>query len=266
MNRPFLLRLLPDRAKQSLYHRYYHQRHQAFVPLFETAPLTLASGLSMYDLVPGDLISGELAFNGYYELPLSRRIIKLGQNGGLLVDVGANMGYFSLLWTSAHPGARAIAFEVSPRNISIFQNNIAKNNLQDRITLVPRAAGFFDGVMHFDLGPQEQTGWGGVAAKASPNTIEAPVVRLDDVLSDTPVDVLKIDVEGADTWVLSGCENLLRKKRIGTVFFEQNQYRMAQLNIKVGEAQTFLQDLGYNCEPIGKSADEWIAYPSQPSD
>ena len=51
-----------------------------------------------------------------------------------------------------------------------------------------------------------------------------PVVTLDEELKDVSfIDVLKIDTEGADTWVLEGAAFLLRQKRIRHVFFEENR-------------------------------------------
>ena len=53
------------------------------------------------------------------------------------------------------------------------------------------------------------------------------------------IDVLKIDVEGADTWVLYGCEQLLKQKAIRNIFFEQNGARMAELGIGAKRSQGF---------------------------
>lgn len=61
--------------------------------------------------------------------------------------------------------------------------------------------------------------------------------------------MLKIDVEGADTLVLRGAEALLRARRIGTIFFEDNLTRMAKLGIARGEAQALLESCGYRCTP-----------------
>lgn len=265
MKRPLLSRLLPNRLKQPLYYRYYHTRHAAWRGLFEVAPLVLSPNVAMYGLVPGDVISGNIAFNGFYELALSRSIVQLARTGGVLVDVGANMGYFSLLWAGVNPSGRVISFEAAPRNIPLIENNIFRNRLSDRITLVPKAAGRHSGTAVFDVGPVEQTGWGGMAKEASFNTIDVPMVRLDQELPGATIDVLKIDVEGADTWVLSGCEALLKNKRIGTIFFEQNQERMNQLGIVAGEAQAFLRALDYTCVPFGGDHGEWMAWPNRPT-
>ena len=262
MKRPFLSRLLPNRVKESLYYRYYHTRHRDWPALFDIAPLALSPNVAMHSLLSGDVISGNIAFNGFYELALSQRIVHLARQGTVFVDVGANMGYFSLLWAGVNPSGRVIAFEAAPRNIQLIENNIAQNRFTDRITLVPKAAGKDSGTITFDVGPSEQTGWGGISTRVSSTTIKVPLVRLDQELPDSSIDVLKIDVEGADTWVLLGCEALLKKKLIGTIFFEQNKDRMALLGIDVGEAKTFLRDLGYTCVSLGGNDGEWMAFPN----
>lgn len=265
MKRPLLLRCLPYRLRESLYYRHYHTRCAAFTGLFDRAPLAFAGGggIVMHGLIPGDVISNNIAFNGFYELGLTRQMKQLAKKGtAVLVDVGANMGYFSLLWASMNKANRVIAFEAAPRNLEILKTNIALNNLSDRVALVPKAAGRYTGTMAFDVGPAEQTGWGGAATVASATTVEVPVVRLDHELPANTIDVLKIDVEGADTWVLFGCEGLIRKGLIGRIFFEQNKGRMEQLGIAIGEAQTFLRDFNYTCVPFGGSDNQWLAYPN----
>ncbi len=214
----------------------------------------------MHDLLPGDVISGNIAFTGFYEFVLTKEIASLARVGGLFVDVGANMGYFSLLWAGLNTSNRVIAFEAAPRNIALLQKNIAENNLA-KIELIPKAAGNRTGEISFDTGPDEQTGWGGISAHASSSSITVPLVRLDTELEDRVIDVLKIDVEGADTWVLQGCENLLKKKMIRRIYFEQNKLRMAELGIERDEAQKFLSEMGYTCVPFGRDDTEWVATP-----
>ncbi|MCP9929783.1 FkbM family methyltransferase [Cyanobium sp. AMD-g] len=110
------------------------------------------------DLVPGDLISDIIAFTGVYESRLTQRVARLAQRGGILVDVGANLGYFSLLWAALNKENRCVAFEASPRNIPILNRNIRQNGLESRIEVFPVAAGQESGTMKFSLGPVEQTG------------------------------------------------------------------------------------------------------------
>ena len=264
--KPLALQLFPLRLQQSLYYRFYHRRHAKWPQLVEAAQLRFAPQVSMFGLIRGDIISGNIAFNGFYELGLSREIAQLAKGGGLFVDVGANMGYFSLLWTGLNSSARAIAYEAAPRNIKLIKNNIARNQLGQRIALVPKAAGNRDGQISFEVGPDDQTGWGGVSNAPAGTSLMVPVVRLDAELSCEAIDVLKIDVEGADTWVLQGCEKLLMKKQIRRIYFEQNEERMHKLGIRQNDAQKFLRDLGYVCKPFLRGHGEWMAYPARNAD
>ena len=71
---------------------------------FDRALLSFAPGASMSALLAGDVISCGIAVTGFYELDLSRRLSALAKRGGRLVDVGANLGYFSFLWLAARSG------------------------------------------------------------------------------------------------------------------------------------------------------------------
>jgi FkbM family methyltransferase len=151
------------------------------------------------ELVPGDLISDAIAFTGMWELSLTRRIAGLARRGGTFVDVGANLGYYSLLWAAMNRENKVIAFEASPRNIDILRRNISRNGFESQIEVVPFAAGKVAGILPFMLGPSEQTGWGGFAAADAVGVVEVRVVRVDEIVSaDDPIAVLKVDIEGAD--------------------------------------------------------------------
>ena len=76
MKRPLPLRVCPNRFKESLYYRYYHTRHAKWRALFEHATLAFAPDVTMHGLLPADVISGNIAFNGFYELSLSERIVE----------------------------------------------------------------------------------------------------------------------------------------------------------------------------------------------
>ena len=215
------------------------------------------------DLSKSDVGHQSIIFNGYYELELTKTIIKLGTKGGLLIDVGANYGYFSCLWTSQNSKNKSIAFEASPVNIQPFTNNVNKNGLSKAITIIPKALGKEKGKFKFDLGNEsKQTGWGGLSINNNSSSIEVEVDTLDnyaDKNNISKIDVLKIDTEGADTWVLYGAEKLLKEKKIAHIFFEHNFTRMKLLNITESEAKSFLEKLDYTVEQ--HSPTDFYAYP-----
>jgi hypothetical protein len=93
------------------------------------------------------------------------------------------------------------------------------------------------------------------------------VVRVDEVVDrDQPIALLKIDAEGADTWVLEGCEGLLRVRAVREVWYEQNRPRMDALGISLNVARDYLRSLGYQSFPQTDpdlAVVEWRAVPTQ---
>lgn len=246
MKRPWLLRTLPDRLRIVAAWHLYRPHRENWLPLYADAPLRFAPDCRM-ELVPGDILSDHIAFSGIWDLPLSRHLIRRARAGGVLVEIGANLGYFSLLWASAQPGNRCFAFEASPRILPLLRRNIERNRLHDRIEVFPVAAGKEAGRGVFDLGPADQTGWGGLASAPEAGQVSVEVVRVDEVLEyPGQISFLKVDVEGADTWALLGCEGLFREKRVREVWFEQNKPRMRALSINEREAHQYLAAHGFS--------------------
>ena len=217
-------------------------------------PLFFAPGITM-DVEPTDIGHQSIILNGFYELALSKRIVQLAALGGYLVDVGANYGYFSMLWLAQHPANRCVAFEAAPENIAALTKNIGQNHLATRAAIEPVALGeqrgFVDFTINTDMG---QTGWGGIAAQAGPGTIRVPCTTLDAYwMEHFPLEniaVLKIDVEGADTLVLDGARNLLESGKVQHIFYEINRPRMQLLGIDENRAASLLKSCGYRLEYI----------------
>lgn len=257
-NIPWLMKLKPLWLREKLFWKLYYQTNN-FFELFEKATLEFAPNISL-QLMPTDISHKQIAFLGFCELLPSRRIAQLAQAGGLMIDVGANYGYYSCIWAAANPKNRVIAFEASPRNFSALKLNLINNDLETQVDVYQIALGKESGSLPFTLGPEEQSSWGGLLIDRENGSIEVPVVSLDKhfLKSDyNQIDVLKIDVEGADTWVLQGAEQLLRAHKINHIFFEENLERMSALKIKPEDAQILLRDCGYRLESLGP--EQWYA-------
>ena len=264
--RPLLLSLLPPRLRLSAWSRLYRPNLRRRPELYSAARLSLAPppGAAM-ELVPGDLVSDCIAYTGLYELALSRRVVRLARSGGTLVDVGANLGYFVLLWADAARQNRCLAIEPSPRNVELLRHNVARNGLSDRVQVVGAAAGRERGTMAFDPGPPDQTGWGGLVVVPRGSAFEVETVRLDDLAGHLPsVELLKVDAEGADGWVLMGAERLLRERRVAEIRFEQNKPRMRALGIGDADPERFLRAIGYDPRPEGDPATDVVPWSARP--
>ena len=173
-----------------------------------------------------------------------------------MIDVGANYGYFSLLWCAGRPDNRVCAVETSPGNVPPLRHNIATNHLTERIDLHEWAASNVEGTVDFDLGSADETGWGGVVMQKTAQSITVPAHRLDHMFQGEDIELLKIDCEGADSLVLEGAETLLSSGRIKHVVFEENLPRQQKLGIEEGRAVRWLEKFGYSCSRL--DTDPWI--------
>jgi FkbM family methyltransferase len=164
---------------------------------------------------------------------------------------------------AARPDNRVLAFEASPRVLARLEGNIARNGFDERIVLVRAAASDAAGELSFLLGPEDQLGWGGVAPAGPPETecVTVAAVRVDEVVGDRPVAVMKVDVEGAEPLVLRGCRRLLERRQIGIVYYECNAVRLAALGFVAEDMHRELRQHGYRCLPLDAAGNEWMATP-----
>ena len=102
MNIQMVLRkIYPLWLREKLYYRFLSQKAYEYPHLFDSASLEFAQKGKL-KLEPRDVGHKVIAFCGFYELELTRKIVELAKQGGLFVDVGANYGYFSCLWAASN--------------------------------------------------------------------------------------------------------------------------------------------------------------------
>lgn len=244
---------------------YFHSDARTHWPFgvesisLEMAPVTLRH------FCKSDLMHRQIAWLGFYELPLSRRIKELAADGGLLVDVGANIGYYSSIWAGLRTDNKVYAFEPSPRVFQMLHSNISAAGLDSRVQMFASALGKKKGKVQFDPGPGDQSGWGGITKEGGKGTISVESNRLDEILpGGLIIDTLKIDTEGADTEVLFGAERLLRERRVRRIFFEVNVPRMRLLGLQPQDVMNFLTKYDYKVTPFHGNAEfgEYMAEPA----
>ncbi len=134
-----------------------------------------------------------------------RQLGEFAGNGGVFLDIGANMGYYSLM--AAHLGAEKImAFEPNPTMYDRLQFNIEANDLENRITALPIALGDRVATMTMLVSDHDMGGSHiGEHGDGSGTPIDVQMKPLADVLAEegvAHVDAIKIDVEGMEDAVL----------------------------------------------------------------
>jgi FkbM family methyltransferase len=248
--------MLPVDMREGVQSRLYDAGDFRYHELFESSPLHFAPGMTM-KLMQGDRISDSIALNGAYDAPFSRWLAQVARrDGGLFVDVGANLGYYSLLWCSQNESNRVVAFEVAPEVLELLRHNVVINGLEHRIDVRPVAVGAIRGQMNFDIGPVGQTAWGGFKCHDSSATIKVDVVTLDESLEDREITLLKTNIQGADAWAIQGAERILRSRQVRRLRWEENKPRMKQLGIPPNLPKELLEKYGY--VEVGRQRDSDI--------
>ncbi|MER5704800.1 FkbM family methyltransferase [Micromonospora sp. NPDC002296] len=165
-----------------------------------------------------------------------------------VVDVGANIGLFSLFMKRRYPSARIAAFEPAPQNVEALRQNLAlhraegvtihpfclgaEDQAEARLTYYPEMPG--NSTLHpreKDLQRSlmgERLGDDRAAELFTATEVTVPVHRLSRVLAEhhggeTAIDLLKVDVEGAELDVLNGID-AADWARIGTVLLEVTDF------------------------------------------
>lgn len=154
--------------------------------------------------------------------------------GELSVDVGANIGNHTLFFAGVC-GSQVVAIEPNPSNASLLTENVKANMQEGLVEVHQVAAGQETGAGTVEVNDPTNTGKARVRQAADGET---RVVRLDDLLADRPVAVLKVDVEGMELEVLKGATRILSDYR-------PVLYVEAGTQLEFGAVQGFLADRGY---------------------
>ncbi|MBT8567978.1 FkbM family methyltransferase [Polynucleobacter paneuropaeus] len=167
----------------------------------------------------------------------------LGVND-LFVDVGANIGSYSLL-VSKICGSQCIAFEPSDDTFKRLTANIQKNNLQNLVTTYKCALGNEVGVKKFTKNFDTVNHL--VADDELINEyIEVEMSTIDLMMAEKKPSAMKIDVEGYETLVVEGANNVLRSPKMNVVIMELNGS-----GVRYGFDETALLNkmIGYGFKP-----------------
>ena len=231
--------------------------HKAGPPPSEV--VTTGEGFRMH-VDPTDFAVGHtIARTGIYEPDVSATVRQVLRTGQCFVDIGANIGWFSLLGASlVGPTGLVVAIEPNPRNVALLEHS-AKENGFHNIEVVAVAVAETAGTVAL-----ETDGSNGriIAIQGPPaQPVEASYVvaayPLDTVLAGAGVgrvDAIKMDVEGAEPLVLRGAAATIARDRpvLSTEFYPQ------ALESSVSAPEAYLAELrrlGYRLSVIGEDGD-----------
>lgn len=119
----------------------------------------------------------------------------------LIIDAGANIGLATVYWKQRFPEARIIAFEADPEIVTILEQNVAAARYTD-VEVVSKAVWVREEVLTF-------ASEGGDAGRLGEGSTKVQAIRLADYLTEE-IDLLKMDIEGAEVDVILDCSNKLK--------------------------------------------------------
>lgn len=167
-------------------------------------------------------ISRPLLVKGSYEQNITTIFAKYLRPDACVVDIGANIGYYSLLAASQCPEGKVLSFEPDRKNFQLFKTSIAYNGFEKIIQAYNLAVSDANKtIVLSDLGNTANSGArftseNEAILKSLPSSPDAyfhkiEAVQLDDFLKDTKVDVVKIDIEGHEPYAIQGMLNILKR-------------------------------------------------------
>ena len=218
----------------------------------ESSDLVVECGRGVRLLVPclREPVAFELLINGAYESETLSLLLEAASGNGVFVDVGANIGAFSVPVAKQINSSTVVAIEASPAVYPYLAHNIELNDLRNiRLHHCAALDRDLDTVAFYEA-PKDHFGMGALAPQFSGKAVPVAARTLDSILAQDGidrVDALKVDVEGFEEQVFLGATKLLTGSRPPTIIFEFCDWaeRRAQ-NTPIGQAQRFLLHLGYS--------------------
>jgi FkbM family methyltransferase len=196
--------------------------------------------------------SSHVLLDGYWEMWLTIFFARLIKPGMTVIDVGANFGYYTLLFGYlVEDDGYVYAVEPNPQVVARLRRSVDLNGLAKRTTIVGAAAGSSHGgevILYVPFGEAKNGTIIGSGDAISPDLgsiHRVPQVSLDEVAAKAPrIDLVKIDVEGSEEAVIFGLMRTLLRDRPALVL-EFNARRYCDPRRFVDQLQSIYSEMGY---------------------
>ena len=219
----FAARLLPDRLKQAIY-KFRPLARLLRRTLNEAAP----EGRAIVKVAAGGLAGARLELDlhiekdywlGTYEADLQKALKRFVKPGMTAYDIGANIGYISLLLARAvGENGQVVAVEALPVNQERLRRNLALNDLEGKVQVISAAVvdrpGPVTFLVHSSTSMGKALGSAGREEEDYRQRIQVEGVSLDDLIYKRGLPLpgaVKMDIEGGEALAVRGMTRLLRE-------------------------------------------------------
>ena len=205
-----------------------------------------------------------LSTNGVFE-PYTTEVIKQNiSNGDLVMDIGANIGYFTLIMAKGiKENGKVFSFEPEPKNFELLKKNVEINNYSN-VILEKKAIGNKTGIAKLYLADRKNnifhSGMHRIFRSDLVSQISNPVsiniIKLDDYLQDLKfikkIRLIKIDVEGAEFDVLKGMSKILDENKGIKIVMEFSSENLEDYGSNPSDVMDFLINKGFKLSIINE--------------
>lgn len=164
-----------------------------------------------------DVIQRYIYYFGIWEPNVEALLQARLQPGDVFIDVGANIGYFTLLGAKlVGLQGRVVSIEASTSTMRHLKANIARNHFDNRIRCVHAAASDSEGTVILYEGQKGNIGSASIVRAEGQASEEVRSASLEKLLEPNEIEsarIIKIDVEGAEWLVFRGMQPLLSRLR-----------------------------------------------------
>lgn len=185
-------------------------------------------------------------------------IEKALRKGDTFLDIGANLGYYTLIVAKiVGDGGKVFAFEPEPNNFALLKRNAEMNGLKN-VVLVQKAVSNKSGKTKLFLS-EERNIFGGHSLYNNSwlnakDFVTVDTITLDEFFKDydSDIEVIKMDIEGAEGLALQGMQNLLRKNKNVKIFTEFSPIGLEASPIGPKEYLNMLLNFGFKIYEINE--------------
>jgi len=190
-------------------------------------------------------LAAYLSLGGHFEYGTEILYRKVIRSDMVVVDIGANVGIYTLHALKA--GAEVYAFEPTPETFNILRHNVALNGFEysPKVHLYNSAVSDREEITEFAVVSNSCGHNSMFRENKDDKIIRVPTVRLDDTLDGIKIDCFKVDVEGAEMLVLNGMESLLKNNASVVGFVEFAPGNLRRSGIEPRDLYDRLNQMGF---------------------
>lgn len=207
-----------------------------------------------------DHVQRHIYFLGYYERRITDLVIQTLGSGDTFVDVGANVGYYTVIaGVLVGSGGGVHSFEPIPAIYEALQENVTLNGL-DNVRLNRAALFEKEEELEIYLPGEANNGWGSMVKRPSPYhpgpAVRCPALSLDNYLRQAGIDdirLIKLDIEGAELFALRGMQGVLSSAKPPDLICEADPELLEEAGHTPTDVIQFMESFGYQTRKIDRS-------------